>query len=156
MWIHPSLKSFPSNLLEGDPATCLDEPNTILLAESKVNQYFPEGDPIGKSIAMNDDSTLFRVTGIVEDAPTELPFLLRFSGLLLLPLKEAGAQAGSTTTCRPTSWFGREPISMHLMTTLMPPCIENIRPQLEAVYGHHSRRVYRGRRKIRGIYPSPD
>lgn len=69
---------FSINLLEGDPATCLDEPSTILLTESKVGQYFPEGDPIGKSIAMNNDSTLFRVTGIVEDAPKMSHFFYDF------------------------------------------------------------------------------
>jgi len=60
---------FSIKLLKGDPQTCLDEPNTILLTESKAEQYFPGGDPIGKSIAMNNDSTLYRVTGVVEEAP---------------------------------------------------------------------------------------
>ncbi len=60
---------FTIELLQGDPHTCLDEPNTIVLSESKAKQYFPDGDPIGKSIAMNNDSTLYRVTGVVEEAP---------------------------------------------------------------------------------------
>ena len=60
---------FSIRLLQGDPHTCLDEPNTIVLTQSKALQYFPEGDPIGKSVAMNDDSTLYRVTGVVEEAP---------------------------------------------------------------------------------------
>jgi len=60
---------FTIALLQGDPHTCLDEPNTIVLTVSKAEQYFPEGDPIGKSIAMNNDSTLYRVTGVVEEAP---------------------------------------------------------------------------------------
>jgi putative ABC transport system permease protein len=69
---------FTIDLLEGDPTTCLDEPNTILLTESKVGQYFPEGNPIGKTIYMNDDSTLFRVTGVVEDAPRVSHFMYDF------------------------------------------------------------------------------
>ncbi len=69
---------FTIKLLEGDPATCLDEPNTILLSETKAAQYFPEGDPIGKSIAMNEESNLFRVTGIVEDAPRNSHFVYDF------------------------------------------------------------------------------
>ncbi len=69
---------FTIDLLEGDPTTCLDEPNTILISESKMAQYFPEGDPIGKSIAMNNDSTLFRVTGVVEDAPRTSHFFYDF------------------------------------------------------------------------------
>ena len=69
---------FTIELLEGDPATCLDEPFTIVLSESKVAQYFPEGDPIGKTLYMNDDSTLFRVTGVVEDAPRVSHFFYDF------------------------------------------------------------------------------
>ena len=69
---------FTIDLLEGDPTTCLDEPNTILISVSKMAQYFPEGDPIGKSIAMNNDSTLFRVTGVVEDAPRTSHFFYDF------------------------------------------------------------------------------
>ena len=69
---------FTIDLLEGDPATCLDEPYTILLSESKVIQYFPDGDPIGKTIYMNDDSTLYRVTGVVEDAPRVSHFYYDF------------------------------------------------------------------------------
>jgi len=69
---------FTIDLLQGDPATCLDEPNTILLSESKVAQYFPEGDPIGKTLYMNNDSTLFRVTGVVEDAPRVSHFFYDF------------------------------------------------------------------------------
>ena len=69
---------FTINLLEGDPATCLDEPYTILLSESKVVQYFPEGNPIGRTIYMNDDSTLYRVTGVVEDPPRNSHFYYDF------------------------------------------------------------------------------
>ncbi|MCK5067721.1 MAG: ABC transporter permease, partial [Bacteroidales bacterium] len=69
---------FTIDLLEGDPATCLDEPNTILLSESKVVQYFPEGSPIGKTLYMNNDSTLYRVTGVVENAPRASHFFYDF------------------------------------------------------------------------------
>jgi len=69
---------FSIRLLKGDPATCLDEPWTILLTESKASQYFPDGDPLGQSIAMNNDSTLYRITGIVEDAPRSSHFYYDF------------------------------------------------------------------------------
>lgn len=69
---------FTIELLEGDPATCLDEPFTLVISESKVAQYFPEGNPIGKTLYMNDDSTLFRVTGVVEDAPRVSHFFYDF------------------------------------------------------------------------------
>jgi len=60
---------FSFKLIEGDPATCLNEPKTIVLSESKAKQYFPDGNVLGKTIAINSEAELFRVTGIVEDAP---------------------------------------------------------------------------------------
>ncbi len=72
------LDMFSIKLLQGDAATCLDEPRTILLSESKVAQYFPEGDPIGKSVALNEASNLYRVTGVVEDVPRTSHFTYEF------------------------------------------------------------------------------
>jgi len=149
MWVDPANKYLENNilyvdssffevfsmkLLEGDPATCLDEPNTILLAESKVKQYFPEGDPIGKSIAMNDDSTLFTVTGIVEDAPRNSHFYYDFL-----------ISYSSTERSRRTGWFNN-----HMQTYILvrpgadqhalddkinASLIENIRSQLKEFMG---------------------
>lgn len=94
---------FSINLLRGDPATCLDEPRTILISESKLNQYFPEGDPIGKSIAIDNDSTLFRVTGVVEDAPLTSHFHYAF--ICSYSTKERS---------RRTSWFNN-----HMQTYIL-------------------------------------
>ena len=69
---------FTLRLLEGDPATCLTEPNTILLTETKAAQYFPGGSPVGKSLALNMESNLYRVTGVVEDAPARSHFYYDF------------------------------------------------------------------------------
>ncbi len=149
MWVDPANKYLENNilyvdssffevfslkLLEGDPATCLDEPNTILVAESKAKQYFPEGNPIGKSIAMNDDSTLFTVTGIVEDAPRTSHFYYDFL-----------VSYSSTERSRRTGWFNN-----HMQTYILirpgadqhalddkinASLIENIRSQLKEFMG---------------------
>jgi putative ABC transport system permease protein len=94
---------FTINLLQGDPHTCLDEPNTIVLTESKAKQYFPGGDPIGKSIAMNDDSTLYRVTGVVEEAPRTSHFDYDFI-----------CSYSTYESSRRTSWFNN-----HMQAYLM-------------------------------------
>jgi putative ABC transport system permease protein len=94
---------FTINLLQGDPHTCLDEPNTIVLSESKAKQYFPGGDPIGKSIAMNDDSTLYRVTGVVEEAPRTSHFDYDFI-----------CSYSTYESSRRTSWFNN-----HMQAYLM-------------------------------------
>jgi putative ABC transport system permease protein len=125
---------FTIALLEGDPATCLDEPNTILISESKLDQYFPEGDPIGKSIAMNDDSTLYRVTGVVEDAPRNSHFYYDFI-----------CSYSTYESSRRTSWFNNHMQTYILVrpgtdqemldTKINASLIENIRPQLEQFMG---------------------
>jgi len=125
---------FSMELIEGDPASCLDEPNTILISESKVIQYFPEGNPIGKSIAMNDDSTLYTVSGVVADAPRNSHFYYDFI-----------CSYSTMENSRRTSWFNN-----HMMTYILvrpgsdqkvlddkinASLIENIRPQLEQFIG---------------------
>jgi putative ABC transport system permease protein len=125
---------FSLSLLEGDPATCLDEPFTILLSESKRDVYFPEGDPIGKSIAMNNDSTLFRVTGVVQDAPGNSHFTYDFI-----------CSYSSDPRSRSTFWFSSWMFTYFLVTPgtdkavldekINATMIEHIRPQLQQFMG---------------------
>ena len=125
---------FSINLLEGNPSTCLDEPHTILLSESKAAQYFPEGDPIGKSVAMNDGSNLFRVTGIVEDAPRTSHFTYDFI-----------CSYSSDERSRTTFWLNNWMITYILVrpgtdqddlnSKIRASVIENIRAQLMQFMG---------------------
>jgi putative ABC transport system permease protein len=59
--------SFP--LLRGNPATALDDPNSIVLTETAAKKYFGDEDPIGKIVDMNNERKL-RVTGIAKDVPS--------------------------------------------------------------------------------------
>jgi len=149
MWVNPANKNlegsimyadssffeiFTIDLLEGNPSTCLDEPNTIVISESKVIQYFPEGDPIGKSIAMNNDSTLFRVTGVVEDAPRTSHFYYDFI-----------CSYSTDPRSKSTFWFSNWMETYILVrpgtnkeqldTKINASLIENIRPQLKQFMG---------------------
>ncbi len=144
---------FSINLLQGDPATCLDEPNTILISESKLDQYFPEGDPIGKSISMNNDSTLYRVTGVVEDAPRTSHFYYDFI-----------CSYSTYESSRRTAWFNN-----HMQTYILvrpganqaelddkinASLIENIRPQLEQFMGISPEEFMEAGGKY-GVYTQP-
>lgn len=60
---------FSFALLEGDPETCLKEPNSILLTEESAARYFKGENAIGKSLYLNKEENIYTVTGIVEDAP---------------------------------------------------------------------------------------
>ncbi len=125
---------FTIDLLEGDPSTCLDEPNTILISESKLDQYFPEGNPIGKSIAMNNDSTLYRVTGVVQDAPRTSHFMYDF-------ICSYTTDERSRSTFWFSSWMqtyflirpGTDQLALE--EKINASLIENIRPQLEQFMG---------------------
>ncbi|UCD17743.1 MAG: ABC transporter permease, partial [Candidatus Zixiibacteriota bacterium] len=68
-WVEPSffeIFSFP--LLRGDPKEVLAEPNTIVLSRELADKYFPDDDPLGKTLRLNDTYDC-KITGIVEDCP---------------------------------------------------------------------------------------
>ncbi|MDW7691402.1 ABC transporter permease [Flammeovirgaceae bacterium SG7u.111] len=59
---------FDFKLIEGDPATALGEPNSIVLTEEVAAKYFGSESPVGKILSMQDNTSL-KVTGVVEDVP---------------------------------------------------------------------------------------
>ncbi len=65
---------FDFKLLEGDPFTLLDEPNTVVLTESMVKKYFGQESALGKTLLMGTDRTPNKVTGIMEDPPSHSHF----------------------------------------------------------------------------------
>ncbi len=58
--------SFP--LLAGNPATVLKEPYTAVLTETTARKYFGKGNPIGKTIRIQDEYDCL-VTGVAKDIP---------------------------------------------------------------------------------------
>ncbi|MEJ1241957.1 ABC transporter permease [Chryseolinea sp. T2] len=61
---------FGFQLTQGDPGTALVNPNSIVLTEASAARYFGEGDPIGKSLLI-DQRVMFTVTGVVADPPLQ-------------------------------------------------------------------------------------
>ncbi len=144
---------FTIDLLQGDPHTCLDEPNTIVLTESKALQYFPQGDPIGKSIAMNDDSTLYRVTGVVEEAPRNSHFDYDFI-----------CSYSTYESSRRTSWFNNHMQTYLLVSPGADPelldqkieavTLKYIGPELEQIMGVSVEELFASGAKY-GYHPQP-
>jgi putative ABC transport system permease protein len=66
---------FDFQLLEGDPATALAQPFSLVLTQSLAKQIFGDEDPIGKTVRDGDGNAL-QVTGILADLPknTHLDF----------------------------------------------------------------------------------
>lgn len=55
-------------LIYGNPQHLLDEPNTMVLTQRKAEIYFPNQNPVGKTMYLNNDKTRpFKITGVVQD-----------------------------------------------------------------------------------------
>ncbi len=73
---------FSWQLREGDPATALTEPNTIVLDANIAAKYFGDTNPMGQTIRI-DNSEEYRVTGILEPIPDNSHFHFDFLASLV-------------------------------------------------------------------------
>ncbi len=83
--------SFP--LLKGDPKTALDDPYSVIVTEELAEKYFPDEDPMGKTLSIqtgdagNTGIRVLTVTGIVESIPKNSS--IRFGLLSRLDFKDS-------------------------------------------------------------------
>ncbi len=84
--------AFSFHLLKGDPATALEDPNSLVLTESAAKKIFGDEDPVGKVIP--SDYHNFTVTGVAEDVPGNshltFSYVAPFEGLVGLYLDKDG------------------------------------------------------------------
>ncbi|WP_425390852.1 ABC transporter permease [Ekhidna sp.] len=73
------------NLTSGNPETCLERPNTLVISESLATKIFGNEDPVGRIVVLdnNDD---WEVTGVYEDMPSNSHF--SFEMLLSMESRE--------------------------------------------------------------------
>lgn len=71
--------SYP--LAEGNPDNVLDNPNSIVISKSLALKYFGEGNPVGKTIRMDNEYD-FIVTGVLDDLPANTHLQFDFVGSL--------------------------------------------------------------------------
>ncbi|HWK07645.1 MAG TPA: ABC transporter permease [Puia sp.] len=77
-------------MVYGDRAHALAEPNTIVLSKRKADKYFPNQNPVGKILYLNNDKTRPRkIGGVMKDFPSNIhfqyDFLLTLTGHELWP-----------------------------------------------------------------------
>lgn len=75
----PFFNIFSFNLLKGNAATALNEPNKVVLTQSTANKYFANEDAVGKVITLEGRGD-YQVTGICEDAPGNSQIKFDFVG----------------------------------------------------------------------------
>lgn len=68
---------FSWKLRNGDAATALTEPHSIVLTESLSQKLFPGINPIGKTLNI-DNEPVYKVTGVIQDPPPNSHFDFSF------------------------------------------------------------------------------
>lgn len=88
--------------LAGNPKLALTDPYTVVITASKARQYFPDEDPIGKTLILNnDEKQQYKITGVITDFPTTSHFQYEF--ILTLTGKEFWE--GEQTNWRASNYF---------------------------------------------------
>ena len=76
---------FSFSLVQGDPHQVLAAPRSLVLTLSTAKRYFGTENPVGKTLQVGTDSSLYQVTGIMGDCPSnsqiKFDFLASFSSL---------------------------------------------------------------------------
>ena len=73
-------------MVYGDKAHALDEPNTLVISKKKADKYFPNQNPVGKTMFLNDDKNRpYKIGGVMKDFPTtshlQYDFFLTLTGV---------------------------------------------------------------------------
>ena len=80
-----ALEILEIQLEQGDAATALTNPKSIVISRSKANKYFPNGNAIDQVVFLdNDTSEPYTVTGIMEDIPENMHLNFDF----MLPVED--------------------------------------------------------------------
>lgn len=79
------LQFFTFPLFQGDIETALKDPFSIVISRDLAEKYFPDTDPMGHTIRINNEND-YKVTGIIENCPAnshiQYNYLLSFSTYL--------------------------------------------------------------------------
>ena len=71
---------FDYKFIYGSAENALKEPNTIILTRDAAKRYFGNEDPVGKSLERVGRSSVFKVTGVIENIPQNSHF--RYDGMI--------------------------------------------------------------------------
>ncbi len=64
---------FTLPMVDGNPSTSLNEPNSAVITESTAKKYFNHINVVGETITIND-SDVYKITGVIKDIPAQSHF----------------------------------------------------------------------------------
>ncbi|GGA92591.1 ABC transporter permease [Mucilaginibacter rubeus] len=68
---------FTLPMINGNPATALKEPNTVVITETIAKKYFNSTNVVGRTLTI-DNNQLLKVTGVIRDLPKQSHFHFDF------------------------------------------------------------------------------
>lgn len=83
-------------MIYGDQKEALNSPNTIVISKSKADKYFPNQNPVGEQIVLNDlNEDTYTIGGVMEDFPKTS----HLQGDFIMTLKGRTSGPGSNDWC---------------------------------------------------------
>jgi putative ABC transport system permease protein len=125
---------FSIKMLTGNPQKALNQPNTVVLTEDQALKFFGKADPIGQHIRIGIDTTLYTITGVMENLPenSHFDFDILISFLTHPRAKDDFWIANSFATYI----LLREGYQKKDLESKIPALIEKyVSPQIEKVFG---------------------
>src|SRR5579871_2151411 len=82
---HSMLDILETPMIYGNRKTALTEPNTMVISKKVADKFFPDEDPVGKTMILNDDKNkIYRIDAVMQDLPKnshiQYDYLLTLSG----------------------------------------------------------------------------
>jgi putative ABC transport system permease protein len=68
---------FTLPMIDGNPATALRDPHSVVITEQTAKKYFNRADVVGQTLLI-DDTDAYKVTGVIRDIPAESHFRFDF------------------------------------------------------------------------------
>jgi len=127
-----SVFSFP--LLNGNAATCLSEPNSIVMSEDFAKKQFGTSDAVGKIVMLKDDNQFvpFKVTAVAKRCPQNSS--IKFE--VLLPFKESEAEAQNKD-----NWYN---FFLNTFVVLNPKAdLPAVEKQMQTFYLHEASETFK-------------
>ena len=129
---------FTVPFIAGDPVTALNAPNAVILTEKSAQRYFPNRDPMGQPLDLNDGKSL-QVTGVVKAFPPQSHFHFDFlAPLKTLPIIERRKSAWGSATVYTYLVLKDGAFTSELQTKFTAYVREHILSKMPPMPGYHT------------------